>query len=444
MAGTPTRLVGELNDAIFEAAAGNRLLPFDLAGIAARIGKTTFFDPVRFHQAKLPFSMEAGPVVADALAAVIAAMTGKAGRVLVLDLDDTLWGGAVADDGVEQIVIGQGSPEGEAFLAIQRHALELRRRGVVLAVCSKNLDAIAREPFARHPEMLIRDEHIAVFVANFEDKATNIARIARTLDLDPSSLVFFDDSPAERERVRSALPFVMVPELGEDPAVFVRTLITSGFFECLPLTRDDTQRAATYQARTEAKILQATIGDYDAYLESLQMELSIAPFHTLGRARITQLIQKSNQFNLTTRRYSEADIEAIESDPRRLGWQVRLKDRFADHGMICVVIADKAAASWSVDTWIMSCRVLERGVEQAVMQALAERAATSGAKELVGTYRSTPRNALVKDFYIRLGFAPTGQTDDRTATYRLALPAPRGRPGGDACYARRGRVRQVD
>jgi FkbH-like protein len=178
-----------------------------------------------------------------------------------------------------------------------------------------------------------------------------------------------------------------------------RSPITSGFFECLRLTGDDTQRAAIYQARTEAKILRATIGDYGAYLESLQMELSIAPFDALGRARITQLIQKSNQFNLTTRRYSEADIEAIESDPRRLGWQVRLKDRFADHGMICVVIADKAAASWSVDTWIMSCRVLERRVEQAVMQVLAERAATSGAKELVGTYRSTPRNALVRTLH---------------------------------------------
>ena len=215
--GTLARLLRGVNEAIADGAAEGRLVPFDLAALAARIGTAAYFDPVRFYQAKLPFSFEAGPVVADGLAALIATMTGKSGRALVLDLDNTLWGGVVADDGIEQIALGQGSPEGEAFLAIQRHALELRRRGIVLAVCSRNLEAIAREPFSRHPDMLIREEHVAVFVANLEDKAANLLRIARALDLEPSALVFLDDSPAERERVRSALPFVMVPEVGDDP-----------------------------------------------------------------------------------------------------------------------------------------------------------------------------------------------------------------------------------
>jgi FkbH-like protein len=423
MAGTTSRLIHALNAAISESAADGHAVLFDLASVASRIGTTTFFDPGRFHQAKVPFSLEVGPVVADALAALLAAMMGKAGRALVLDLDNTLWGGVVADDGVEQIAVGQGSPEGEAFAAVQRHALELRRRGIVLAVCSKNVEAIAREPFIRHPDMQLRETDFAVFVANFEDKATNIARIAAALDLDPSSLVFLDDNPAERERVRSALPFVMVPEVGDDPALFVRSLVTSGFFEHLPLTRDDALRATAYQARAEAKALAMSIGDYAAYLQSLDMELSITPFDAIGRARIAQLIQKSNQFNLTTKRYSELDVATIEADPTRLGWQMRLKDRFADHGMIGVVIAETRHDTWSIDTWIMSCRVLERGVEHAVMQSLAACAAKAGARRIEGTYRPTPRNGLVKEFYPRLGFTCVDQPADGSVTYRLDLPA---------------------
>jgi FkbH-like protein len=426
--GTLARLVRGLNEAIACAAAEGRLVPFDLAALASRIGTVTYFDPVRFHQAKLPFSLDAGPVVADALAALIAAMAGRAGRALVLDLDNTLWGGVIADEGLEHVALGQGSPEGEAFLAIQRYALELRRRGVVLAVCSKNLEAMAREPFSRHPDMLIRDEHIAVFVANMEDKASNLVRIAGALDLDVSSLVFLDDNPAERERVRSALPFVMVPELGDDPACFVRAVASSGFFEHLPLTRDDAQRAAAYRARAEVEALRGAVGDYGAFLRSLGMELSIAPFDAVGRARITQLIQKSNQFNLTTRRYSEVEVEAIERDPRRLAWQVRLVDRFGDHGMVCAVIVDRSEDAWSIDTWVMSCRVLQRGVEHAVMQELAERAAACGARALAGTFRPTARNALVKDFYPRLGFTPTAESNG-AVTYRLPLPATIAGPG---------------
>jgi FkbH-like protein len=376
---------------------------------------------VRFHQAKVPFSFEASPIVADALSALIAAMAGRSGRALVLDLDNTLWGGVVADDGLEGMVIGQGSPAGEAFLTIQLYALELRKRGVVLAICSKNLEAIAREPFRSHPDMLLREEHMAVFLANFDDKATNLARIAQMLDLDTPSLVFLDDNPAERERVRSALPFVMVPELGNEPAHFARTLAASGFFEHLSLTADDIGRSAAYQARADAKALQVLAGDYDTYLRSLDMDLSISPFDAIGRARITQLIQKSNQFNLTTKRYSEIDIAAIENDSARLGWQVRLKDRFADHGMISVVVVDKGDHIWSIDSWIMSCRVLERGIEAALIRELARAAVREGVTELAAVYRPTARNGLVKELYDRLGFEGAPVAEDGTKTYRLNL-----------------------
>jgi FkbH-like protein len=420
IAGTRSRLIRAINDAIVDSAEAGRSIVFDVAALAERIGSLTFFDPVQFNHTKTPFSMEAGVVVADAVTALIAAMAGRSGRALVLDLDNTLWGGVVADDGLEGIVLGQGSAGGEAFLEIQRYALELRRRGVVLAVCSKNMEDIAREPFRSHPDMLLREEHITTFVANFDDKATNIARIASELDLDPSSLVFLDDNPAERERVRSALPFVMVPEVGLEPAHFVRSLITSGYFEHLPLTADDTRRVETYQARAEAKALQASIGDYDTYLRSLEMVMTISPFDAVGRARITQLIQKSNQFNLTTKRYTDTDIGEVEKDSGRIGWQVRLKDRFADHGMICVVIVNKNERNWEIDTWVMSCRVLERGVERGIMNELARLAIQAGVRKLIGSYRPTARNGLVKDFYTKLDFKIVTTNADVT-TYELDL-----------------------
>jgi FkbH-like protein len=428
IAGTALRRLGQVNAHIGARAGAGDIVAFDLAGLAAQIGQASFFDPVRFLQAKAPFALEAGAVVADALAALVAAMAGCAARVLALDLDNTLWGGVVADDGLEGIRLGQGSPEGEAYLAVQQYALELRRRGVALVACSKNLEAIAREPFEKHPDMLLREAHFAAFLANFDDKATNLARAAAMLDLDPSAFVLIDDDPAERERVRSALPWVMVPELGEDPAHFVRTAVASGHFEHLLLTAEDAGRAAAYAARADATALQASIGDYGAYLRSLQMELSIAPFDAIGRPRIAQLIQKSNQFNPTTRRYSEAEVAALEADGAHLAWQVRLKDRFADHGVISAIIVRTAGEVWTIEAWVMSCRVLERGVEAAIVSQLAERAVQAGAREIVGLYRPTARNGLVKDLYARLGFASVGTAEGGTARHRLEPGAARFEP----------------
>ena len=417
--GTPLRQVGQLNAHIAARAAEGRVVAFDLAALAAEVGAASFFDPVRFFQAKTPFALEAGAVVADGLTALIAAMAGRSARVLALDLDNTLWGGVVADDGVAGIVVGQGSAEGEAFLAVQQYALELRRRGVALVACSKNLEAIALEPFRTHPDMLLREEHFSAFLANFDDKATNLARAAAMLDLDPSAFVLLDDNPAERERVRSALPWAMVPELGDDPAYFVRLAMASGYFEHLPLTTDDTGRVAAYQARADAKTLQASIGGYDAYLASLEMELAIAPFDAIGRSRIAQLIQKSNQFNPTTRRYSEPEVAALEDDDSCIAWQARLKDRFADHGMISAIVVRIGGDVWTIENWVMSCRVLERGVEAAIVGRLARLAAEAGVREIVGLYRPTPRNGLVKDLYPRLGFETVATSEDGAAAYRL-------------------------
>lgn len=413
LAGSDARFAMRLNAAIADGAAARDWIIWDLTDIAMRVGLDAWFDPVRFHEAKIPFRIELCPLVADHLCRIVAAMTGKSCRALVMDLDNTIWGGVIGDDGVSGIRLGQNSPEGEAYLAFQKFALELRRRGVVLAVCSKNTDEIAREPFRNHPEMLLKESHIAVFQANWEDKASNIKAIAEALDLGLDSIAFADDNPAERERVRQELPLVTVPEIGSDPAHYVARICESGAFEHLLLNSDDIGRSESYESNARRAELQAKVGNYDDYLRSLRMKMTVSRFDELGRARIAQLINKSNQFNLTTRRYSEEDVRKFEEDRGGvLCWQARLEDTFGAHGMIGVVIARKAPDGWSIDTWLQSCRVLARGVEETLMNLVVARAREAGAQTLAGEYLVTPRNGIVADFYPRLGFEEVSRTAD--------------------------------
>jgi FkbH-like protein len=422
MPGSPHRLVRRFNDAIAAGAEADDWLIWDLEELATEVGSAAWCDPARFHQGKLPFAAEQGPLAADHLCRILAAMTGRSGRALVLDLDNTLWGGVIGDDGVEGIRLGQGSPEGEAFLAIQQLALDLRQRGVVLAVCSKNDDAVARRAFTEHADMLLKLEHIAVFQANWSDKASNLKAIAQTLNLGLGSLVFVDDNPAERARVRQELPEVLVPELGEDPAWYPRMIVASGVFETLVLGAEDLGRADAYQANAERAELRETVGNYQDYLRSLRMTMTIAPFDRLGRARIAQLIAKSNQFNLTTRRYGEVEVAALEADPAVVARQVRLTDAFSDHGMIAVIIVRAPEGPvWTIDSWLMSCRVLERGVEQALMNRLVAQAQAAGCRELRGLYRPTDRNRIVADFYDRMGFPLIAEEASGERTYALEL-----------------------
>lgn len=406
------RRVMDANIALADGAAGGDWRVWDLAGLAAGVGTARFFDTARYFSARLPFAAEYSLLAADHLCRLLAAMNGVAGRALVLDLDNTVWGGVIGDDGLEGLVLGAGSPEGEAFLSVQRLALDLRARGVVLAVCSKNTEAVARGGFA-HPEMLLGLEDIAVFHADWSDKAAGMTAIAEALDLGPASLVLLDDNPAERAWVRQALPQAMVPELPADPAGYPAAVIASGVFEHLPLTSEDAARAASYAAR--AAVLQArSTGDYDAWLAGLEMTLTVAPFDAVGRARIAQLIGKSNQFNLTTRRYSEAEVAALQADPDLLTWQARLSDRLADHGMIGIVIVRGVSGpEWEIDSWLMSCRVLERGVEQALMNRLIAEARSRGAKTLTGRWINSGRNGLVAAFYDRMGFARIADSEWR-------------------------------
>lgn len=415
--GTSARFRHLVNLKLAEGAMLGKWLIWDQAALASRVGLENWLDPIRYHAAQIPFRIEMCPLASDSIAAVLAAMKGKSARALVLDLDNTLWGGVIGDDGLAGIRLGQNSPEGEAFVAFQTFILSLRDRGVVLAVCSKNTDEIAREPFRNHSEMVLKESHIAVFQANWNDKATNIRSIAESLGLGLESLVFVDDNPAERERVRQELPMVSTIEVGEDPSFFIERISRSGLFDHLPLNTEDISRAESYGGRAAAAEVRAKIGNYSDYLSSLEMRMTIKPFDDAGRSRVTQLINKSNQFNLTTKRYGEQDVQRIEEDPDQLAWQVRLEDKFAQHGMIGVIIVRKDDAAWTIDTWLQSCRVLERGVEQTVMDALFDTARRAGASTIHARYVPTDRNGMVSQFFPAFGFDIVERCNDGSITY---------------------------
>lgn len=419
--GTLRQAIDELNRGIAGCVANSSDLLLDVAHIAETVGLGAWHDPTLWNLAKLPFSGEFVPLYADHVCRLIAALRGKSKKCLILDLDNTVWGGVIGDDGLDGIVIGQGNATGEAHLDVQRTALALRARGIVLAVSSKNTDEVARRAFKEHPEMLLREDHIAVFQANWNDKATNIAAIATELSLGLDAMVFLDDNPVERNLVRKLLPQVAVPELPDNPALYARTLLAAGYFEAVAFSEEDKQRATQYQDNARRVALQKQAGDVDAYLASLDMQLTLAAFDATGRPRIAQLINKSNQFNLTTRRYTEADVAAAERDPNAFTLQVRLADTFGDNGMISVIICRAQGNAWEIDTWLMSCRVLGRKVEQAVLAELVEAGRNAGAERLLGRYLPTEKNQMVADHYDKLGFTLLERKADGSTLWELRL-----------------------
>ena len=389
--------------------------------MAARDGISEWHDEALWHRSKQEIHPRVSHVYGDHVARLLAAIRGRSFKCLVLDLDNTLWGGVIGDDGLAGIVIGQGSAVGEAHLSFQRYALELSRRGVILAVCSKNDESTALEVFDRHPEMLLCRKDIACFIANWDDKATNLRRIAERLNIGTNSLVFADDNPFERNLIRQELPEVAVPELPEDPSFYAACIAAAGYFESLSITTEDEERSQQYQANAQREQLREAVTDMEAYLAGLRMELRCSPFDQVGLPRIVQLINKTNQFNLTTRRYTEAEIQGLLRDGATLHLQLRLVDRFGDNGIIALIIGKLAAdKSLLLDTWLMSCRVLGRQVESATLNVIVDRARQMGAGALVGHYRPTAKNAMVKEHYAKLGFELSSDIDGET-TWRLDL-----------------------
>ncbi|MDF3812582.1 MULTISPECIES: HAD-IIIC family phosphatase [Rhodopseudomonas] len=421
--GAGVSVVESFNAKLRQAAREDKVLLLDLAWEAARRGFIPdLVHPVRWHQAKQLVSPPFAPFFGDLLARVVAAASGLSRKVLVLDLDNTLWGGVVGDDGVGGLRLGQGCAEGEAYVAFQRYVAMLGGRGVVLAVCSKNDPDLAETAFTTHPDMVLKRDDIAVFVANWDDKATNIRKIARTLDIGLDSLVFVDDNPAEREIVRREIAEVAVPELPEDVAYYPRCLADAGYFEASSFTADDVSRSRSYAARGRrlAEIEEAT--DLDGYLRGLCMTMSVESVGSNNISRVTQLINKTNQFNLTTRRYSEVQVEKFVATPGNIGLAFRLRDRLDDAGLIAVILAQaEEAGALRIDSWLMSCRVLGRRVEAASLEALVQVAGLVGATGLIGEYIPTARNALVAPHYESLGFAPLaareGQPEGATNWY---------------------------
>ncbi len=401
-----------LNAALRDLARKYGAPILDADRLAAAVGRADWFDLPNWYRAKLPFALSVVPLWADHVARILSALRGRSRKCLVLDLDNTCWGGVIGDDGLEGIRLGQGSADGEAYLGIQSYALSLRERGIVLAVVSKNEDDAARLPFRNHPEMLLKESDIAVFIANWNDKATNIAHVAKRLNIGLDAVAFLDDNPAERARVRQMLPDVAVPEVPDDPSMYPTLLAQSGLFETVALSEDDAKRAEQYRQNAARAIAMDQIGDYESYLASLEMTCELAPFNTVGRARIAQLVNKSNQFNLTSRRYTDADIARFEADEDVFDLQIRLKDSFGDNGMISVVIFRKGGDEWVCDTWLMSCRVLGRRVELAALAAVVEAARAAGARRLVGEYLPSPKNRMVADHFEKLGFAAAGASKD--------------------------------
>jgi FkbH-like protein len=411
--GTPARLIRRLNERLATAVANDGVAILDLAGAAEHDGLDAWFDAGRWLQGKMEIAPSAAPLYGELLARIVAAQRGLSKKCLVLDLDNTLWGGVVGDDGLDGIVLGEGSPTGEAHTALQRYALQLKGRGIVLAVCSKNEAGIAEEAFAKHPEMVLRRGDIACFIANWKPKATNLEEIAATLNLGLDSLVFVDDNPAERAAIRDALPMVAVPELPEDASQYVRCIAEAGYFEAVAFTAEDQQRADQYAANAvRAAGLQST-GSMDEFLSGLAMTTVYGRVGDVDLARVTQLINKTNQFNATTRRYTLEEVSRFCADPSCIALQFRLLDRLGDNGLVSVMLLRPAGPEpdvFRIDTWVMSCRVFGRELEFETMNIAVEIARGLGVRVLHADYYPTPKNGVIKDLYSSLGFVPRAPT----------------------------------
>jgi FkbH-like protein len=379
----------------------------DAEFLANRLGTQRALDERAWFESKQPFSIDMAVQVAREFAHLVVAFKQPAKKVLVLDLDNTLWGGVIGDDGIEGIEIGTTSPRGEAFRHFQQYILSLSRRGILLAVCSKNDHDKAIEPFVSHPEMVLRSGDIVSFKANWEPKSDNIRQIAAELNLGLDSFVFADDNPAEIEIVRQFVPEVTGICLGDDPSRFTALLQDCRLFEVSSLTQEDIDRVSLYKSEAVREQLRAESTDMDSYLASLGMVGYLTPFVAVDAPRIAQLTNKSNQFNLTTVRRSESEILHIMRAGEFETFTMRLTDKFGDHGLILVVIGRVEGEDFTIDTWLMSCRVLKRGVEQETLNEIMRLARKRGCRRILGTYLPTKKNSMVSDLYPRLGFAPS-------------------------------------
>ena len=378
----------------------------DIAGLQNKFGRDFMFDATVYTSTEMLLSIDALPYVASRTMDIICSIEGKFKKCLILDLDNTIWGGVVGDDGWEGLQLGHGLGIGKAFTEFQEWIKKLKNRGIIIAVCSKNDEDKAKEPFEKNPEMVLRLDDIAVFQANWETKVDNIRTIQRILNIGYDSMVFLDDNPFERNIVRENIEGITVPELPEDPAEYLEYLYGLNLFETASYSAADKDRTKQYQVEAKRVSLSKTFANEADFLKSLNMVSVVSGFTKFNSPRVAQLSQRSNQFNLRTIRYTEADITALAENPDVIDLSFTLEDRFGDNGLIAVVIMKKMNEdTLFVDTWLMSCRVLKRGMEDFTLNTMVEKAKAAGYKTIIGEYLPTLKNKMVENHYSSLGFS---------------------------------------
>jgi len=374
-----------------------------------------WFDWDRWFSYKILRTAEANLAMARSLASMVRAIYGKSRKVLVLDLDNTLWGGVIGDDGIDKIQIGRETPVAEAYTAFQEYCLSLQKRGILLAVCSKNDEETAKQGF-EHPDSVLKLEHISCFKANWAPKHENILEIAKELNLGVESFVFVDDNPAERAIVEAQIGGIAVPDIGPEVSRFAAIIEAGRYFEPVSMSQEDLSRASLYQANAARVSYEAKFANYGEYLDSLLMSAEIAKFKPLYLERIAQLTNKTNQFNLTTRRYTLAEMEAISRDEQYIGLYGKLRDRFGDNGLISILLGRREHDVLHLDLWLMSCRVLKRDMELAMLDTIVDECRAACIHTVQGYYLPTKKNSMVADHYDKLGFKPVSVNAETKAS----------------------------
>ena len=378
----------------------------DIVGLQNMFGRRFMFSPNVYMSTEIVLSVNALPYVASRVVDILAAIKGQFKKCLILDLDNTVWGGVIGDDGLEGIELGHGLGIGKAFTEFQMWIRKLKQRGIIICVASKNNEETAKEPFEKHPDMILKLDDIAVFQANWETKVDNIRTIQSILNIGFDSMVFLDDNPFERNIVRENIPGITVPELPDDPAMYLEYLYSLNLFETASYSNADKDRTKQYQVEAKRVSLSKTFTNEADFLKSLDMISTVSGFTKFNTPRVAQLSQRSNQFNLRTIRYTESDIEAMAHDPNVIDLCFTLEDKFGDNGLIAVVIMKKKdEETLFVDTWFMSCRVLKRGMENFTLNTMVEYAKMKGYKTIIGEYIPTPKNKMVEQHYPNLGFS---------------------------------------
>lgn len=387
----------------------------DIAGLQNLFGRQFMFSPNVYMSTEMVLSVNALPYVASRVVDIIGAIKGQFKKCLILDLDNTVWGGVIGDDGLEGIELGHGLGIGKAFTEFQMWIKKLKQRGIIICVASKNNEDTAKEPFEKHPDMVLKLDDIAVFMANWETKVDNIRAIQSILNIAFDSMVFLDDNPFERNIVRENIPGITVPELPEDPGKYLEYLYSLNLFETASYSNADKDRTKQYQVEAKRVSLAKTFTNEADFLKSLDMVSTVSGFTKFNTPRVAQLSQRSNQFNLRTIRYTEADISSMADNPDVIDLSFTLEDKFGDNGLIAVVIMKKQdEETLFVDTWFMSCRVLKRGMENFTLNTMVECAKQKGYKWIIGEYLPTPKNKMVEQHYHNLGFSPYGESPEET------------------------------